>query len=169
MTENYDYFTSKDEAIQYYKSNFKNLEDKPDWLIDAMIEFCIKYPNYKEYITVEHKVKNNIKLTDYENEIYGGLSWEKKSKTYKQDQIIEGAVDIKAKGEYEDIARDPIAREKYNKYNLDFGQTLEPDKEVKIKLNTDNGEYLVKAEVEKLNNGIRDFEVEKIEKIKKIE
>jgi len=28
-----DYFTSKDEAIQYYKSNYKNLEDNPTgWL-----------------------------------------------------------------------------------------------------------------------------------------
>ena len=52
-----DYFTSKDEAIQYYKSNYKNLEDKPDWLVDSLIEFVCKYPSYREYIDVEHKIK----------------------------------------------------------------------------------------------------------------
>ena len=66
-----DYFTSKDEAIQYYKSNYKNLEDKPDWLVDSLIDFCIKYPDYKEYIDVEHKIKSNIELSDYEKRIYG--------------------------------------------------------------------------------------------------
>ena len=56
-----------------------------------------------------------------------------------------------------------------NKYNLDFGESLEPDKEVKIKLNTDDGEYLIKAEVEKLNKGINEFEIEKINNNLKIE
>jgi hypothetical protein len=163
MTENYEYFTTKKEAIEYYKGTIKNLEDKPDWLIETMIDFSIKYPNYKEYITVENKVKNNIKLTDYEQEKYGSLSWDSKMTHYKKDQIIEGAIDIKAKGEYDDIARDPVAREKYNKYGLVFSENLEPDKEVKIKLNTDKGSYMVSAEVEKLNNGIKDLKVEKIE------
>ena len=163
MTENYEYFTTKKEAVEYYKSIIKNLEDKPDWLIESMIDFSIKYPNYKEYITVEHKVKNNIKLTDYEQEKYGSLSWNSKMTQYKKDQIIEGAVDIKAKGEYDDIARDPVAREKYNKYGLVFSENLEPEKEVKIKLNTDKGSYIVSAEFEKLNNGIKDLKVEKID------
>lgn len=169
MSLNGEYFSSKKEAIEYYKSNFKNLEDKPDWLIESIIDFSIKYPNYKEYIEVEHKIKNNIKLTDYENKTYGELSWEKKSKTYKKDEVIKGAVDIKDVGTYEDIARDPVAREKMNKYNLDFGETLEPDKEVKIKLTTDDGEYLFKAEVEKLNQGIQEYEIEKINNNLKIE
>jgi hypothetical protein len=169
MSLNGEYFSSKKEAIEYYKSNFKNLEDKPDWLIESIIEFSIKYPNYKEYIEVEHKIKNNIKLTDYENKTYGELSWDKKSKTYKKDEIIKGAVDIKDVGTYDDIARDPVAREKMNKYNLDFGESLEPDKEVKIKLTTDDGEYLIKAEVEKLNKGINEFEIEKINNNLKIE
>jgi hypothetical protein len=165
MSLNGEYFSSKKEAIEYYKNNFKNLEDKPDWLIESIIDFSIKYPNYKEYIEVENKVKNNIKLTDYENKKYGDLDWTKKTNTYKKNQLIKGAVDIKDKGDYDDIARDPIAREKYNKYNLDFGETLEPDKEVKIKLTTDDGEYLFKAEVEKLNQGIQDYEIEKINNI----
>jgi hypothetical protein len=169
ISNNGDYFSSKNEAIQYYKSNYKNLEDKPDWLIEALIEFSIKYPNYKEYIEVEHKIKNKIELTEYEIKKYGSLSWEKKTKTYKKDQIIKDAVDIKDVGTYDDIARDPVAREKMNKYNLDFGESLEPDKEVKIKLNTDDGEYLIKAEVEKLNKGINEFEIEKINNNLKIE
>jgi hypothetical protein len=169
MSLNGEYFGSKKEAIEFYKNNFKNLEDKPDWLIESIIDFSIKYPNYKEYLEVEHKIKNNIKLTDYEKRIYGDLSWDKKSKTYKKDEVIKGAVDIKNEGEYEDIARDPVARKKMNKYNLDFGETLEPEKEVKIKLTTDDGEYLFKAEVEKLNKGINEYEIEKINNNLKIE
>jgi hypothetical protein len=80
-----DTFTSKDEAIQYYKSNFKNLEDKPDWLVDSLIEFVCKYPNYREYIDVEHKIKNNLELSDYEKRIYGELDWKKKLTTYKKN------------------------------------------------------------------------------------
>jgi hypothetical protein len=156
-----DYFGSKKEAIEYYRTNFKNLEDKPEWLIESIIDFSIKYPNYKEYLEVEKKIKNNIKLSEYEKTKYGELSWEKKMTEYKKDQVIFGAVDIKAKGEYDDIARDPTVREKYNKYNLDFGEALQPDKEVTIKLNTDDGSYFVKAEVEKLNNGIKDFTISK--------
>jgi hypothetical protein len=166
---NGDYFSSKNEAIQYYKSNYTNLEDKPDWLIESLIEFSIKYPNYKEYIEVEHKIKNKIELTEYEIKKYGDLSWEKKTKTYKKDQIIKDAIDINDVGTYDDIARDPVAREKMNKYNLDFGEQLEPEKEVKIKLTTDDGEYIVKAEVEKLNNGVREFEIEKLNNILEIE
>ena len=158
-----DFFSSKKEAVEYYKANFKNLEDKPDWMIESIIDFSIKYPNYKEYIEVERKVKNKIKLSDYENEKYGDLSWESKTIKYKKDQIIEGAVDILKKGEYDDIARDPVVREKYNKYGLDFGQNLEPDKEVTIKLNTDDGSYFVKGDIQKLNNGVPDFNIVKCE------
>ena len=159
MTLEGDYFASTKEAIDYYKSLFKQLEDKPDWLVETLIEFSIKYPNYKEYIEVENKIKNNIKLTDYENEKYGDLSWETKMTHYKKDQIIKDAIDIKDEGQYDDIARDPEARKKLNKYGLDFGELLEPDKDVTIKLNTDDGSYLVKGNIEELNNGNKKFNV----------
>ena len=68
-----DYFSTKEEAIAFYKSNFKNLEDKPDWLVESIIDFCIKYPDYKEYISVEHKIKSNIELSEYEKKTYGDL------------------------------------------------------------------------------------------------
>jgi hypothetical protein len=151
-----DYFTSKEEAVAFYKGNFKNLEDKPDWLVEGIIEFCIKYPDYKEYIGVEHKIKSNIELSEYEKKTYGDLDWNKKLNTYKKNEVIYDAVDIKDYGEYDDIARDEKAREKLNKYNLDFGKSLEPSKEVKIKMTSKDETMVFKALVDDLNEGIRD-------------
>ena len=151
-----DYFTTKEEAVAFYKGNFKNLEDKPDWLVEAMIEFCIKYPDYKEYVWVENKIKNNIELNEYEKKTYGDLEWEQKSKTYKKNEVIYDAVDIKDYGQYDDISRDEKAREKLNKYNLDFGKSLEPSKEVKIKMTSKDETTIFKALVDDLNEGIRD-------------
>lgn len=149
-----DYFTTKDEAVSFYKSNFKNLEDKPDWLVEAMIEFCIKYPDYKEYVCVENKIKNNIELNEYEKNTYGELSWEHKTRKYEKNEVIYDAVDIKEQGEYDDIARDEKAREKLNKYNLDFGKSLEPSKEVVIKMSNKDETTVFKALVDDLNEGI---------------
>ena len=148
-----DTFTSKDEAIQYYKSNFKNLEDKPDWLVDSLIEFVCKYPNYREYIDVEHKIKNNLELSDYEKRIYGDLDWKKKLTSHKKNEIINDSVDILDAGEYDDL-KDPLVREKMNKYGLDFGQLLEPSPFVKIKMNSKDETATFKAPVEDLNRGI---------------
>jgi len=149
-----DTFTSKDEAIQYYKSNFKNLEDKPDWLVDSLIEFVCKYPNYREYIDVEHKIKSNIELSDYEKSIYGELDWKKKLTSYKKNEIINDSVDILDAGEYDDL-KDPLVREKMNKYGLDFGQLLEPSPFVKIKMTSKDETTVFTAPVEDLNRGIQ--------------
>lgn len=151
-----DYFSTKEEAVAFYKSNFKNLEDKPDWLIESIIDFCIKYPDYKEYIGVEHKIKSNIELNEYEKKTYGDLDWNKKLTTYKKNEIINDMVDIKEQGEYDDIARDPVAREKLNKYNIDFGESLKPSEDVHIKLVSKDETIILKANVEDLNSGIRD-------------
>jgi hypothetical protein len=151
-----DYFSSKEEAVAFYKGNFKNLEDKPDWLVEGIIEFCIKYPDYKEYIGVEHKIKSNIELSEYEKKTYGDLDWNKKLNTYKKNEVIYDAVDIKDYGEYDDIARDEKAREKLNKYNLDFGKSLEPSKEVQIRMSNKDETTVFKALVDDLNEGIRD-------------
>jgi len=148
-----DTFTSKDEAIQYYKSNFKNLEDKPDWLVDSLIEFVCKYPNYREYIDVEHKIKNDIELSDYEKRIYGDLDWKKKLTSYKKNEIINDSVSILDKGCYDDL-KDPLVRDKLNKYGLDFGQLLEPSPFVKIKMTSKDETATFKAPVEDLNRGI---------------
>ena len=157
-----DYFTTKEEAVQFYKSNFKNLEDKPDWLIESLIEFCVKYPNYEEYIKVENKIKNNVELSDYEKRVYGDLSWDKKLQSYKKNEIIYDSIDIKDKGEYDDIAHDKVAREKMNKYNLDFGESLEPLPEVTIKLTNKDESVFLKANIEELNQGINtNWKIEK--------
>jgi hypothetical protein len=128
MSTEGDYFATRDEAISFYKSNFKNLEDKPDWLVDSMIDFAIRYPRYNEYIEVERKVKNHIPLTEYEKKEYGELDWDKKLRSYKKNEIIPDMVDIMEQGEYLDIGRDTVARESMNKYGLDFGKQLEPDR-----------------------------------------
>jgi hypothetical protein len=154
----YDTFVNKQEAIDYYKSNFKNLEDKPDWLVETMIEFSIKYPDYSEYVAVENKILNKQPLTDYEQEKYGSLEWVPKTTQYRKNQVIRDAVDILEHGQYPDIARDPVARETMNKYGLDFGTLEKPSPEVTIKMACDEGSYLVKALVEDLNNGIHKFE-----------
>jgi hypothetical protein len=78
---------------------------------------------------------------------------------YKKDQIIKDAIDIKNMGEYDDIARDPEIREKYNKYGLDFGELQEPDKDVTIKITNDEGEFLVKSNIEDLNKGIKKINI----------
>lgn len=59
-----DYFKDKDEAIAYYQTHEENLKDKPAWLIECIIDFARKYPNYKEYCEVETKVANGDKLTE---------------------------------------------------------------------------------------------------------
>jgi hypothetical protein len=155
-----DYFTTKDEAVKFYKSNFKELEDKPDWMVESLIDFCVKYPNYKEYIQVEHKVKNNIELNSYEKRVYGDLDWENKLTNYKKNEIIYDRVDIKDKGEYDDLARDDEAREKLNKYNLEFGKNMEPLEEVTIKMSTKDETCVFKAKVDELNQGINNWTVE---------
>ena len=78
---------------------------------------------------------------------------------YKKDQIIKDAIDIKDAGEYDDIARDPIIREKYNKYGLDFGKLEEPEEDVTIKINNNEGSFLVKSNIEDLNKGIKKINV----------
>ena len=149
-----DYFTTKEEAVSFYKSNFKNLEDKPDWMVEAMIDFCIRYPCYNEYIEVERKAKNNIPLSDYETSQYGSLDWDKRLRTYKRNEIIDDMVDIKDQGQYDDLVHDSCAREKLNKYGLDFGQSLEPSDHVTIKLTNKNETVVFKAPVHDLNQGI---------------
>jgi hypothetical protein len=137
-----DYFKDKAEAIEYYKNNEKNFEDKPDWLIECIIDFAIQYPNYKEYCEVEAKVKNGVELTEEEKKKYGHLKWDKEYDEFQDGDVIVDSVDIKEKGEYDDIANDPVAREKYNKYNLQFGEQLEPSDKIKLRLKTtDNTEY----------------------------
>jgi hypothetical protein len=50
--------------------------------------------------------------------------------------------------------KDPLVREKMNKYGLDFGQLLEPSPFVKIKMNSKDETATFKAPVEDLNRGI---------------
>ena len=141
-----NYFKDKAEAIEFYKNSEENLKDKPDWMIECIIDFAIQYPNYKEYCEVEAKVKRGEKLTARQEKKYGHLKWEKEMTEYKEGDIIHDAVECHPEGTYEDIARDPVAREKFNKFNLDFGEALKPDTKVGIVFTDKDGEK-VKGEV----------------------
>ena len=162
-----DYFADKKEAVAFYKANEKNLEDKPDWLIECIIDFAIQYPNYKEYCEVEARIKNGQELTQKQKKKYGNLKWDRDSQDYKKDEILTDTVEDKAKGEYEDIANDPEAREKYNKYGLEWGKSLPPSDKIKFVMETDEGTVEAIADTETVQkNGLRkeDWEFKKVEK-----
>ena len=95
-----DYFKDKAEAVEFYKNNTDSLKDKPDWLIEAVIDFACQYPNYKEYLEVESKVANGEELTAKQKKKYGHLSWEQQTTKYKKDQVLYGIIEINQKGEY---------------------------------------------------------------------
>lgn len=161
-----EYFADKKEAIEYYKTHEKNLEDKPDWLIECIIDFAIQYPNYKEYCEVEARVKNGQELTQKQKKKYGNLKWERESKDYKKDEIIFDAVDCKKKGEYDDLTN-PEVREKYNKYGLQFGQNLEPSDKLKFAKETPDGLVTATADLKTVQeHGMRkeDWEIKNVEK-----
>jgi hypothetical protein len=149
-----DHFATREEAIGFYKSNFKNLEDKPDWMIEAMIDFCIKYPLYHEYIEVERKVKESIPLSDHEMEKYGSLSWDKQLKQYMKNEVLHDMVSIHNPGEYDDLAHDTVALDRMNKYGLDIAKSLEPLDHVTIKMSTKDETVTMTAPVVDLNNGV---------------
>lgn len=149
-----EYFADKKEAIEYYKAHEKNLEDKPDWLIECIIDFAMQYPNYKEYCEVEARIKNGQELTQKQKKKYGNLKWDRDTVDYKDGQILNDTVDIKEKGEYEDLARDPKAFEKYNKYGLEAGVSLPPDEVVKIRMEQKDGSVVeAKAKVQDIQKG----------------
>lgn len=162
-----DYFADKKEAVAFYKANEKNLEDKPDWLIECIIDFAIQYPNYKEYCEVEARIKNGQELTQKQKKKYGNLKWDRDSQDYRKDEILTDTVEVKAKGEYEDIANDPEAREKYNKYGLEWGKSLPPSDKLKFVMETEEGTVEAIADTETVQkNGLRkeDWEFKKVEK-----
>ena len=126
------YFKDKAEAIQYYKAHEPELEDKPEWLIDCLIDFSQQFPNYKEYLEVECKVKNGQELTEKQKKKYGHLKWDQEYVSYKAGDVIEDAFTVLEKGEYDDFT-DKKVLEKYNKYGLDFPEQQEPDDKVTIR------------------------------------
>ena len=142
MAKQGGYFKDKKEAVEFYRNSEENLKDKPDWLIECIIDFAIQYPNYKEYLECEARVNAGQELTAKQKKKYGNLKWDPMHKTYKEGQIIPDSVDIKDKGDYEDIARDPEAREKMNKYGLTFPEPQEPDDHVTIKVQQPDGTHV---------------------------
>ena len=151
-----DYFKDKAEAVEYYRNNDDSLKDKPDWLIECVIDFACQFPNYKECCEVEHKVKEGKPLTVKQTKKYGHLKWEKEYTEYKKGEVLYENVEINQKGDYDDIVNDTEARAKMNKYNLDFGEQLKPDENVKLRLKTRDGEFDAVANVDKLNREVEE-------------
>lgn len=139
---NGQYFKDKEEAIAYYRANEENLHDKPDWLIECIIDFARQFPNYGEYCDVEARVKNGQELTAKQKKKYGHLKWEKETTDYKDGQVIPDSVEVKAEGEYEDIARDPEAREKYNKYGLEFPENMPESDRMELRADLGDGKFV---------------------------
>lgn len=133
------YFKDKAEAVEFYRNSEENLKDKPDWLIECIIDFAIQHPNYKEYLECESRINNGEELTAKQKKKYGHLKWDAKHNTYKDGEVIPGRVEINEEGTYDNIAIDPVAREKMNKYGLDFGEHLPPDDTVKIRVKQADG------------------------------
>lgn len=147
-----NYFKDKAEAIEFYKNSNDNLKDKPEWLIEAVIDFACQFPDYKEYLDVERKAKSGQELTAKQKKKYGHLNWEPQTTKYKKDDVLYDNIKINQKGDYDDIIGDTEARAKMNKYNLEFGKQLKPDENVKLRLKTNGQTYEAVANVDDLNN-----------------
>jgi hypothetical protein len=133
------YFKDKSEAVEFYRNSEENLKDKPDWLVECIIDFAIQYPNYKEYLECEARVKNGDELTAKQKKKYGNLKWDAMHNTYKDGEVIPDMVHIQEEGTFDNIATDPVARERMNKYGLDFGTQLPPDDKVRITVKQKDG------------------------------
>lgn len=155
MAPHGEYFKDKEEAIAYY-GQLENLKDKPAWMIECIIDFARKYPNYKEYCEVEAKVANGQKLTEKQAKKYGHLEWEKQYTDYKNGEVIDDSVEYNEAGTYADIVNDTEEREKMNLYNLTFAENEEPDENIKLRLQTAAGEYEAVANVKEFNDKTKD-------------
>jgi hypothetical protein len=78
---------------------------------------------------------------------------------YKDGDVINDAVECHAAGTYEDIVHDPVAREKYNKFNLQFGESLKPDTKVSMVFKDATGETL-KGEMD-IGGDLKDAKISK--------
>lgn len=139
-----NYFASKAEAVAYYREHEDNLKDKPEWMIECLIDFAIQYPNYKEYCEVEAKVKAGQELNAKQKKKYGNLKWDKQMTEYAEGQVLKDHVKINEQGEYDDIIRDRSAFEKINKYGItyndEFETTANESDPVTIKLKSIDGD-----------------------------
>lgn len=146
-------FTSKDEAINFYKGE-PAFENMPDYLLGCLLDFSKKYDSYDEYIEIENKIKTNQKLTKKESKKYGHLNFEKIHKNHKKDEEIPDCVDLK--DEHFEKLTDPKTFDKYNKYGLENPQPLEPDENITLSLKSKQGEeYIIKkpiSEIRKATN-----------------
>lgn len=124
-------FTTKEEAIEYYRQEEPALNDMPDYLIGCILDFSRKYDNYDEYIAVEHKVQNNKPLTKKEQKKYGHLKFEKVHASHAKNAIINDHITTQEAGDFIDIGTKE-GFEKHNKYNLTYMEPQKPPENVKF-------------------------------------
>ena len=62
--------------------------------------------------------------------------------TYKDGEVLRDHVEVQAEGTYDNIATDPVAREKMNKYGLDFGEQQPPDDHVRMTVQQPDGTHV---------------------------
>lgn len=124
-------FSSKEEAIEFYRQEEPSLHGMPDYLIGCLIDFSKKYDNYDEYLVVENKVQNNKTLTKKEQKKYGHLKFDKVHVTHPKNAVINDHITTHKAGEFEDIGTKE-GFEKVNKYGLTYSEKQEPNKTVKF-------------------------------------
>ena len=163
-----NYFKDKEEAIEFYRNNEENLKDKPDWLIECMIDFAIQHPNYKEYLEVEERVKVGKPLTAKQKKKYGHLKWDKEYNEFEDGDVITDAVTCQEAGTFDDLT-DPVVREKYNKYGLNFGQHLPPEPEVHLVKPNEKGELEeIRADIKEVSAILKGESDKKLDDVVKI-
>ena len=126
-------FSSRDEAIQFYRGEEEALKDMPDYLIGCLIDFSRKYENYDEYAIVEAKVLGSKPLTKKEQKKYGHLTFDKKVHvTHPKNAVLHDMISTQHKGDFDDLSIKENF-DKMNKYGLNFAEKQEPPESVKFK------------------------------------
>ena len=146
-------FSSKEEAIEFYRQEEPSLNGMPDYLIECLINFSKKYDNYDEYLAVERKVQNNKPLTKKEQKKYGHLKFEKVHVTHPQNAVIRDHVTTQKAGEFDDIGTKE-GFEKHNKYNLNYNEPEEPLDTVKFQFKDEKtgDTVIVEKSIEEIRN-----------------
>jgi len=145
-------FSSREEAIEFYRSEEKSLSGMPDYLIGCLIDFSKKYDNYDEYLVIENKVQQGKPLSKKEQKKYGHLTFDKIHVTHKKNAVINDHITTQEAGEFEDITTKE-GFEKVNKYGLTYAEKQEPNDTVKFQFKDKKTGDFIMAEksIEEIN------------------
>jgi hypothetical protein len=146
-------FTSKEEAIEFYRHEEPSLRDMPDYLIGCILDFSRKYDNYDEYVAVEHKMQTGKPLTKKEQKKYGHLKFEKVHLDHPKGTILHDHITVQEAGTFDDIGTKE-GFEKYNKYGLTYNEPQEAPDTVKFKFQdkATGDSVIVEKSIDELNS-----------------